>query len=42
MYTAFKTPRVEYGLTAEPLTLEEVRAVATSLFLGILESLPQL
>jgi integrase len=28
LYTAFKTPRVEYGLAAEPLTLEEVRAVA--------------
>jgi integrase len=28
LYNAFKTPRVEYGLTAEPLTLEEVRAVA--------------
>jgi integrase len=31
LYSAFKTPRVEYGLTAEPLTLEEVRAVARAL-----------
>ena len=28
LYSAFKTPKVEYGLTAESLTLEEVRAVA--------------
>jgi hypothetical protein len=27
----FKTPRVEYGLTAEPLTLEEVRTVARAI-----------
>jgi integrase len=31
LYSAFKTPRVEYGLTAEPLTLEEVRAVARTI-----------
>jgi len=31
LYTAFKTPRVEYGLTAEPLTIEEVRAVARAI-----------
>jgi integrase len=31
LYNAFKTPRVEYGLTAEPLTLEEVRAVARAM-----------
>jgi len=31
LYTAFKTPRVEYGLAAEPLTLEEVRAVARAI-----------
>jgi integrase len=31
LYNAFKTPRVEYGLTAEPLTLEEVRAVAKAI-----------
>jgi integrase len=31
LYSAFKTPRVEYGLTAEPLTLEEVRAVARAI-----------
>jgi integrase len=31
LYSAFKTPRVEYGLTAEPLTLEEVRAVAKAI-----------
>jgi integrase len=31
LYNAFKTPRVEYGLTAEPLTLEEVRAVARAI-----------
>jgi integrase len=31
LYNTFKTPRVEYGLTAEPLTLEEVRAVARAI-----------
>jgi integrase len=31
LYSAFKTPRVEYGLTAEPLTIEEVRAVARAI-----------
>jgi integrase len=31
LYSAFKTPKVEYGLTAEPLTLEEVRAVAKAI-----------
>ena len=31
LYNAFKTPRVEYGLTAEPLTIEEVRAVARAI-----------
>ena len=31
LYNAFKTPRVEYGLAAEPLTLEEVRAVARAI-----------
>ena len=31
LYSAFKTPRVEYGLAAEPLTLEEVRAVARAI-----------
>jgi integrase len=31
LYSSFKTPRVEYGLTAEPLTLEEVRAVARAI-----------
>jgi integrase len=31
LYNAFKTPRIEYGLTAEPLTLEEVRAVARAI-----------
>jgi len=31
LYNAFKTPKVEYGLTAEPLTLEEVRAVARAI-----------
>jgi integrase len=31
LYNAFKTPRVEYGLTAEPLTLEEVRVVARAI-----------
>jgi len=31
LYSAFKTPRVEYGLTAEPLTLEEVRTVAKAI-----------
>jgi integrase len=28
LYQAFKTPRVEYGLTAEPLTLDVIRSVA--------------
>ncbi|MFZ8794432.1 MAG: tyrosine-type recombinase/integrase, partial [Acidilobaceae archaeon] len=31
LYGSFKTPRVEYGLTAEPLTLEEVRAVTRAI-----------
>jgi len=31
LYSAFKTPRVEYGLAAEPLTIEEVRAVAKAI-----------
>jgi integrase len=31
LYSSFKTPGVEYGLTAEPLTLEEVRAVARAI-----------
>jgi integrase len=31
LYSSFKTPRVEYGLTAEPLTIEEVRAVARAI-----------
>ena len=31
LYGSFKTPRVEYSLTAEPLTLEEVRAVARAI-----------
>jgi integrase len=31
LYNAFKTPRVEYGLATEPLTLEEVRAVARAI-----------
>jgi integrase len=31
LYNAFKTPKVEYGLAAEPLTLEEVRAVAKAI-----------
>jgi integrase len=31
LYSSFKTPRVEYGLTAEPLTLEEVRAIARAI-----------
>jgi integrase len=31
LYSSFKTPRVEYGLTAEPLTLEEVKAVARAI-----------
>ncbi len=30
-YNAFKTPRVELSLAAEPLTLEEVRAVARAI-----------
>jgi integrase len=31
LYTAFKTPKVELSLVAEPLTLEEVRAVARAI-----------
>jgi integrase len=31
LYSAFRTPRVEYGLTAEPLTIEEVKAVARAI-----------
>jgi integrase len=31
LYQAFKTPRVEYGLTAEPLTLDVVKAVARAI-----------
>jgi hypothetical protein len=31
LYSAFKTSRVKYGLIAEPLTLEEVRAVARAI-----------
>jgi integrase len=31
LYNAFKTPRVELSLVAEPLTLEEVRAVAKAI-----------
>jgi integrase len=31
LYSAFKTPRVELNLVAEPLTLEEVRAVARAI-----------
>jgi integrase len=31
LYNAFKTPKVEYGLAAEPLTIEEVRAVARAI-----------
>jgi integrase len=31
LYSSFKTPRVEYGLTAEPLTIEEVKAVARAI-----------
>jgi integrase len=31
LYSSFKTPRVEYGLATEPLTLEEVRAVARAI-----------
>jgi integrase len=31
LYNAFKTPRVELNLVAEPLTLEEVRAVARAI-----------
>jgi integrase len=31
LYSAFKTPKVELSLVAEPLTLEEVRAVARAL-----------
>ena len=31
LYSTFKTPKVEYGLAAEPLTLEKVRAVARAI-----------
>lgn len=31
LYQAFKTPRVEYGLTAEPLTLDVIKAVARAI-----------
>jgi integrase len=31
LYNAFKTPKVEYGLTAEPLTIEEVKTVARAI-----------
>jgi integrase len=31
LYSSFKTPRVEYGLAAEPLTLEEVKTVARAI-----------
>jgi integrase len=31
LYSAFKTPKVELSLVAEPLTLEEVRAVARAI-----------
>jgi len=31
LYQAFKTPRVEYGLTAEPLTLDIIRSVARAI-----------
>jgi integrase len=31
LYNAFKTPKVELSLVAEPLTLEEVRAVARAI-----------
>jgi len=31
LYQAFKTPKVNYGLTAEPLTLDMIRAVAKAI-----------
>jgi integrase len=31
LYQAFKTPKVEYGLTAEPLTLDIIRSVARAI-----------
>jgi len=31
LYQAFKTPRIDYGLVAEPLTLEVVRSVARAI-----------
>jgi len=31
LYQAFKTPKVDYGLTAEPLTLDVVRSVAKAI-----------
>jgi integrase len=31
LYQAFKTPKVEYGLTAEPLTLDVIRSVAKAI-----------
>jgi len=31
LYQAFKTPRVEYGLTAKPLTLDVIKAVAKAI-----------
>ncbi len=31
LYQAFKTPKVDYGLTAEPLTLDMIRAVAKAI-----------
>jgi integrase len=31
LYQAFKTPRVEYGLTAEPLTLDVIKAVTKAI-----------
>jgi integrase len=31
LYQAFKTPKVDYGLTAEPLTLDVIRSVARAI-----------
>jgi len=31
LYQAFKTPKVDYGLTAEPLTLDVIRSVAKAI-----------
>jgi len=31
LYQAFKTPKVDYGLTAEPLTLDVIKAVAKAI-----------